>query len=137
MSEQANAQAIQEAYAAFKRGEIQTILNSVSENVEWIAPGVEPVAGTYHGRDGVATFFRKVNDLVEFANFEPREYVAQGERVVALGSYRAKVRANGRFYQADWAMAFTFAGGKIVRFQEFTDTGAIAAAFEAGAAASA
>jgi ketosteroid isomerase-like protein len=78
-----------------------------------------------------------VNDISEFSSFEPREYVAQGDRVIALGSYRANVKSTGRFYECDWAMAFTLQDGKISQFQEFTDTAAIAAALPAASAASA
>lgn len=137
MSEQANVQVVQEAYAAFQRGDIQAILSSLSENVEWTAPGVEPVAGTYRGRDGVANFFQKVKDTVEFSAFEPREYVAQGDRVIALGSYKARASATGKAYDADWVMSFTFRDGKVVKFQEFTDTAVIAAALTATSAATA
>jgi uncharacterized protein len=137
MSEQANVRLVQEAYAAFNRGDIQTILSSLSENVEWIAPGVEPVAGTYRGRDGVAKFFQKVKEIAEFSAFEPREYVAQGDRVIALGNYKATVPATGKTYQCDWAMSFTFRDGKVTNFQEFTDTAAIAAAMTATSAAKA
>jgi uncharacterized protein len=130
MSEQANVQVVQEAYAAFKRGDIQTILDSLSKDVEWIAPGVEPVAGTYHGPDEVARFFRQVNETSEYSSFEPGEYVAQGDRVVALGRYKGMVRNTGRVYECDWAMAFTFRDGKISRFQEYTDTAVLVAALQ-------
>jgi ketosteroid isomerase-like protein len=137
MSEQANVQLIQAAYAAFKRGDIQTILDSLSEGVKWVAADVAPVAGTYHGRNEVAGFFRKVNETAEYLSFEPREFVAQGDRVVVLGSYRAKVKATGRFYDCDWAMAFLVEHGKVTEFREYTDTAAIAAALAATSAAGA
>ena len=137
MSEQANVQAVQEAYAAFKRGDIQTILDSLTEDVEWIAPAVEPVAGTYHGPDEVAAFFQQVQEISEFSSFEPREYVAQGDRVIALGSYKATARITKKVYECDWAMSFTLRGGKISRFQEFTDTAVLAAALQTASAASA
>ena len=137
MSEQGNVQVIQAAYAAFEREDIQSILDSLSERVEWIGPEVEPVAGTYRGRDEVAGFFLKVNEIAEFSSFEPREYVAQGDRVIALGFYRAKVKSTGRSYECDWAMAFTVEDGEITEFQEFTDTATIAAALAGASAASA
>ena len=137
MSEQANVRLVQEAYAAFNRGDIQAALNSLSDNVEWIAPGVEPVAGTYRGKDGVAQFFQKVKETVEFSAFEPREYVAQGDRVVALGNYKATAHATGKLYQCDWVMSFTLRDGKVTKFQEFTDTAVIAAALTATSAAGA
>jgi uncharacterized protein len=137
MSEQANVQIVQNAYAAFKRGDIQTILDSLSKDVEWIAPGVEPVAGTYHGREEVALFFQRVNEISEFSSFEPSEYVAQGDRVVVLGHYTATVRNTGRVYDCDWAMAFTVQQGKISKFQEYTDTAALVAALQTASAAGA
>lgn len=37
------------SYEAFQRGDIETVLNSCSDNVEWILPGYPdiPYAGTY------------------------------------------------------------------------------------------
>jgi ketosteroid isomerase-like protein len=141
MSEQANLQAnvelIQAVYAAYGRGDIQSMLESLSANVEWIAAPVEPVAGTYRGRDEVAHFFRKVSDLTDFASFEPREYVAQGDRVLVLGHYRGTMKSTGRIFDCEWAMAFTVQDGKITQFQEFTDTGAVSAALTAASAATA
>jgi ketosteroid isomerase-like protein len=135
MSEQANVRVVQEAYAAFNRGDVPAILSSLSETVEWIAPGVEPVAGTYRGRDGAAQFFQKVKETVEFSAFEPREYVAQGDRVIALGNYKARAHTTGKSYDCDWVMSFTFRGGKVTKFQEFTDTAAIAEALTSTSAA--
>jgi ketosteroid isomerase-like protein len=137
MSERSNVQVIQAAYAAFQRGDIQSILDSLTEDVQWIAPPIEPVAGTYRGRAEVANFFQKVNEISDFVSFDPREYVAQGDRVIALGSYRASVRSTGKEYQCDWAMAFTVRDGRVAEFQEFTDTAAIAAALPAAASAGA
>jgi ketosteroid isomerase-like protein len=137
MSEESNVQLVQDAFAAFQRGDIQSILNSLSDDVEWIEPPVEPLGGVYRGRDSVAEFFRKVGETSDFSSFEPREYVAQGDRVVALGSYKATVRGTGRAYECDWAMAFTITNGKISKFQEFTDTAAFAAALPAASSAAA
>lgn len=137
MSEQANVKVIQDAYAAFQRGDIQGVLSRLTDNVEWTAPPNEPIAGTYHGRDGVAEFFRKVAEAFEFTRFEPQEFVAQEDRVVALGHYTATARSTGRTIDADWAMAFTVINGQISRFQEYTDTAAAVAALASVAAATA
>ena len=73
MSEQANLQAnvelIQAAYAAFSRGDIQSILDSLTPNVEWIAAPDEPVAGTNRGKEEVAHFYRKVDELADYSAF--------------------------------------------------------------------
>ena len=64
-----------------------------------------------------------------FEVFEPREFVAQGDKVVVLGYYKARTAA-GRPFASDWVMIFTVANGKVARFQEFTDVAALNAAFE-------
>src|SRR5215211_4342376 len=45
--------------------------------------------GLRQGKAAVAKFFEQVNETTSFQQFEPREYVAQGDTVVALGHYRA------------------------------------------------
>jgi len=139
MAEQDNIKVVQEAYASFGRGDIEALFGSLDENVEWVLPGegLIPQAGTYHGRDGVARFFQLLSETTEFATFEPGEFVAQGDHVVALGTYKGSARATGRTFEANWAMSFVIRDGKVVKFREYTDTGAIAPAFAVSAAASA
>lgn len=137
MSETANIQVVKDAYTAYLRGDIQAVIESLSDNVEWVAPAIEPVAGTYRGPNDVATFFRKVNETSEFSSFDSREFIAQGDRVVVLGRYKGTARATGRVYDCEWAMAFTVVNGKISKFQEYTDTAAIAAALPATSTATA
>jgi ketosteroid isomerase-like protein len=131
MSEQQNIQVVQDAYAAFRRGEIAAILASVADNVEWFLPGegLIPQSGLYRGRDGVGAFFSKLADTTEFEAFEPAEFIAQGDRVIACGTYRANAKATGRTFEADWCMAFTIVNGKITRFREYSDTAIVADAY--------
>jgi uncharacterized protein len=139
MAEQENVKVVQEAYASFGRGDIQALLDTLDEQVDWVLPGegMIPQAGAYHGRDGVARFFQTLDQTTEFTAFEPRQFIAQGDRVIALGWYKGKAKATGRPFESDWAMSFVLRDGKVLKFQEYTDTGAIAPAFAASAAASA
>lgn len=126
MNEQQNVRLVQQAYDAFKRGEIQGVLNSLSEQVEWRVPKPEgvPFGGEYRGREQVARFFSELNQYEDVTRFEPREYIAQGERVVAFGYFGCKVRATGRTAESEWVHVHTIRNGKIVKFQEFYDTAA-------------
>lgn len=56
--------------------------------------------------------------------------------VVAVGWYKATVKATRRSMASDWVMVFTIRDGRIVRFREFTDTAALVRAY-LGAAATA
>ena len=137
MSEARNTQMVMDAYAAFLRGDVNAILNMLDDSVQWEAvkggEGVVPHAGLRQGRLAVSEFFSLVGANVTFDVFEPQEFIAQGDTVVALGRYAGKAIPTGRAMGGDWAMVFTFRDGKIVRFREFTDSAALVRAFGQGA----
>ena len=91
-----------------------------------------PVGGTYHGVEEAGRFFSSLGDAQEPRHFEPEEFIAQGEKVVALGHYAWHVEATAREWESDFAHVFSVRDGKIARFQEYTDTAAIAEAFRGG-----
>ena len=134
MSETRNTQIVKDAYAAFQRGDVPAILAVVDEKVEWdaVKGAGTPTAGLRHGRAAVGEFFAPVGASLNFQSFEPREYVAQGDNVVAIGHYKGTAKPSGGAFDADWVMVFTFRDGHIVRFREFTDSAALARAFGAG-----
>jgi len=135
MSTEQNIQTVQKAYAAFSRGDIGGVLTTLSDDILWITPGSSAAAGERRGKQEVAGFFQTINEMWEFLAFEPREFIASGDRVVALGRYDARSRQTGRTAASHWAMVFTFRDGAVVRFQEYTDTSTLEAALVAGAAA--
>ncbi len=133
MSAQNNTKTIQEMYAAFGRGDIQTLLDNVTDNVDWqavvgVGPDV-PTGGRRNGRAQVQQFFSQLNESTEFKRFEPREFVAERDKVVALGFYEAVVKKTGRSFKSDWVMVFTLANGKVAHFREYADAVGITAAF--------
>jgi hypothetical protein len=136
MSEQQNVKVVQDAYAAFGRGDIQSLLNTLSDEVEWHTPGepLIPQAGSYHGRNEVSRFFQNLDQTTQFGNFNPREFIAQGDRVIVLGDYDGTGKQTGRPFKSEWVMVFTLSGGKVTKFREYTDTAAIAQAYIAKAA---
>lgn len=66
---------------------------------------------------------------VDIVEFQPLQFIAQGDTVVVLGREKVKVKATGKTFETHWAHAFTVKGGKIAKVQEYTDTATIAAAF--------
>ena len=106
----------------------------MTEDVDWRAVvGVGkhvPFAGERKGKASVAEFFRIVGETETFEQFEPREFVAQGNTVVSIGHYRSLTKTTGKRFEADFVMIFTMRDGKVAAFREFTDTAAVNAAFE-------
>jgi uncharacterized protein len=135
VSERENVEAVRGFFAAFGRGDTAAALAAVSEEVVWFIPGrpeVVPYAGERRGREGATELFRLLGAAVEMEAFEPREYVAGGDKVVVLGSERGRVRATGKTFDNPWALVFTPRGGRITEFRSYEDTQAVAAAFRAG-----
>src|SRR5579862_1192637 len=131
MVSQDNIQIVRKAYGDFLSGNIQAILESLSEEVDWFIPGpnnVIPFAGQRRGREEVAKFFSELAASLSPKAFEPQEYISDKEKVVVLGRQRWQVKSTGRTYADDWAHVFWIANGKIVRFKEYHDTEAEAAA---------
>jgi ketosteroid isomerase-like protein len=137
MSEQDNVRTVQEAYAAFGRGDIPGLLSMLDENVEWITPGspdVLPTAGTRRGREGVAEFFSTLAQTDDIEVFEPQEFIAQGDKVVAIIKCRTRLKASGRAVDDELVHIFTVRDGRIARFREYFDTAAAVEALRGGAA---
>jgi ketosteroid isomerase-like protein len=133
MSERTNADVVQQGYEAFGRGDIPALLDLLTDDVEWTlqGPSVIPFAGTRYGREGVAEFFSALDETLEFEQFEPREFVAQGDTVVVVvvGIERSLSKATGRTIEQEWAHVNTLKDGKIAKFRAFGDTAAYVEAF--------
>jgi ketosteroid isomerase-like protein len=131
--ESENVALVQQAYAAFGRGDIAALLEMLSDDIDWHTPGAPriPYAGRFSGRKQVAGFFEGLGKTAEFERFEPREFFAHGDKVVVLGHYAGRGRTTGRPFATDWAMVFTVRNGKIAAFSEHFDTFNLGAAFSA------
>jgi ketosteroid isomerase-like protein len=130
MSERENVKLVQDAYAAFGRGDIPAIIESLADDVDWQfkGPASVPWAGHWRKRQDVPEFFKRIAEAVDVESFEPGEYVAQGDSVVALGRFAGKAKPTGRRFEIEWAMAWTVRGGKVTRYRQYTDTATIAEA---------
>jgi len=132
MSEQPNTKVVQDAYAAFKRGDIPGLLNLMSDNVGWFLPGpreVIPFLGQRHGRDQVGQFFKSIAEAQDAEQFEPQEFIAQGDKVSVSGHYRWRVKSTGRTFSSDFVHIFTVQNGKITNMHEYLDTHAAVQAY--------
>ena len=134
MSERENTELVQRIYGSFRDGDIPAMLDSLSEDVQWVTAEIEgvPTGGTWRGREQVGRFFETLSDGQEARQLELREYVAQDDMVVALGHYAWHVKATGKVWESDFAHVLSVRDGKVTRFQEYTDTAAIRDALREG-----
>ena len=132
MSEQENLKLVQQFYAAFTTGNINGVLSTLADDVGWFVPGpkdIVPFVGQRQGREQVAQAIAQFAEMQDGEQFEIKEFVAQGDKVIAFGHYRWRIKSTGHSYESDFVHAFTIAHGKVSRFQEYLDTQAWAAAY--------
>jgi ketosteroid isomerase-like protein len=78
-----------------------------------------PYVGPQAVAEGV--FQRIVADVDSFAAIRDR-FVDGGSTVVVEGCYKGRMKVTGKPVDAQFAHVFEFRNGKIVRFQQYTDT---------------
>jgi ketosteroid isomerase-like protein len=139
MDAQQNKQLVQEAYRMFQRGDIPGILDRCTDDAEWTSPESEyvPFAGSFHGKQGIAEFFSKLDGSTQAIRFEPREFLAEGDKVVVLGHATWHVKPTGRELDTPWVHVFTLRDGKVARFEAHSNTAAANRAFQPEQAAQA
>jgi uncharacterized protein len=129
-----NTRLVQSAYEAFGRGDLGALAEVMADDIEWVNPGDpgdDPNAGTFKGKEAVLAWFGGLASTLDFTTFEPREFIAQNDKVVCLVYSEATVRATRRASVNHEAHVWTFRDGKIARFQNYLDTAAAAAAHRA------
>ena len=109
-----NIETSKKAYAAFAEGDLDTVLSTFDDNVEFVVPGNSTISGTYRGKAEVTNFFAKLAE--KSFTTTPSRFLADEDVVVVLG----QVTAGGE--SAPEADVSTFRDGKIVQLQAFSDT---------------
>jgi ketosteroid isomerase-like protein len=111
-------------YAALGRGDVPAVLALLDPEVEWTEAERFPYySGAWHSPDEVVAklLVPLSNDWDGFAA-RPREFIAEGERVVALGTYSGVYKKTGRAFTAEFAHVWTVRGGRIATFNMHTNT---------------
>jgi ketosteroid isomerase-like protein len=128
MSTEKNVQTVKDFFAAIGRGDREGLLALVAEDIEWIIPGEDwPLAGTHRGHAGLADLLQTASKSIETST-EPREFVAQGDRVLVVGFAKGKIKATNKTFEDHFVFAITVRDGKLTNIREYIDTQALARA---------
>jgi ketosteroid isomerase-like protein len=118
-------------YEAFGTGDVPTIIAALDPQVEWweaenfIYADRNPYVGPQAVLEGV--FMRIANDWDGFS-VSPEGILDAGETVIGHGHYSGTYKNNGEKVRAQFAHFFSFRDGKVVKFQQYTDTAQFAEA---------
>lgn len=116
---------VQNFYNAMKSGDLGSALALIDENVVWTEAEhfVYADLSPYKGRDNLVNglFLRFATDWEGFAAV-PERFLSSGDTVAVLGRYHGTYRPTGKSVDAQFVHVYTVADGKIVQFQQYTDT---------------
>ena len=131
MSEQENLEVVRRVYAAFGRGDLEGLLAMLDPQVLWRTPGPPdlPTAGVRRGVAAVREFFGLLLNTFDIQEFKPADFLAQGDKVVVLGTSREGPKGTGRIVDFRWVHVFTIRNGKIVECEEPADVSALVEEF--------
>jgi len=132
-----NTEIVKKGYECFGSGDIEGLLEFYSDDISWETPKVDNAAysGARRGKEAVLEFFGMLAESETFTKFEPTEFIAEGDKVVVLGTFEVTVKATGKSFATDWVHVMTVQDGKVTAFREYFDTAAANQAHQLHAAA--
>jgi len=119
-------QTVKDAYAAFGRGDVATILSMLAPDVSWEleAPAEISFAGIRKGPEAVKGFFQAIANDHGDLKLEINEWLSSADAVATFGRYKCTIKKTSKYVDAPVAHLFKFRDGRIVRFVDYTDTAA-------------
>src|SRR5690606_36427452 len=94
-------------FSAFGSGDIEKFVETVSDDTVWIYHGTQIIpAGTFEKKEGVRAFMNSILERTEIINFEPLQYIVEGNMVVVLGQEHQKVKRSGRELKQKWVQIY-------------------------------
>jgi ketosteroid isomerase-like protein len=130
MSTAQNVQTVKDFFAAIGRGDREALLKLVAEDIEWIIPGRDwALAGTHRGHAGVLDLLETASRSLETST-QTQAFIAQGDRVLVVGTATGRVKATNKPFEDDWVFAITVRDGQLTGIREYIDTQALARASE-------
>ena len=120
---------VREMFDAFGAKDMDRVRTLFAPDIVWQqAPGM-PHGGRWVGFDQIAenVFGRFRRDWDDW-RAETDEFSAEGNAVGVLGRYVGTPKATGQHVEAGFAHVYRVEGGKVVRFDQHTDTRVLAEA---------
>lgn len=122
-----NADRLATLYDAFGRGDLPTVLGSMHPEIHWReaeSNPYDPAGKGWVGPDAVVNnLFAKLATEWDGFTVTPGNFHDAGDTVAVQGRYTGTYKATGKTMDAQFCHVWTFADGKISKFQQYTDTG--------------
>ena len=124
----ANGEIIRGLYNAFATGDVPAVLGAFDSNISWTEAEGFMYGGTYNGPDGVLSgvFMRLATEWEAFTVIATKIVDGGDGNVISIGTYSGKYLKTGKSMTVPFAHEWELRDGKIVKFNQHTDTLVIA-----------
>ncbi len=107
-------------FAAFASGDVDAFVATVAEDTVWIYHGTQIIpSGVFEKKEGVRAFMNSILSRTEIINFEPLEFITEGNKVVVRGREHQRVKRSGRELKQEWVQIYTVENDLISQMEEF------------------
>lgn len=120
-----NVDTVRGLYESFGLGDVPSVLGKMDKGIEWneaenfIYADRNPYVGPQAILEGV---FMRLGTEWQGFSVTPEEWMDAGNRVVVLGTYAGTHRGTSKRVRAQFAHVWSLKEGRVVRFQQYTDT---------------
>ena len=131
--ETANKQLLQHVYAEISKGNVQPLLDSLADDVEWTIIGSTALSGTSRGKQEVIdNLLKPIRARLADGPivFQPERFIAEGEYVVMQAEGRATA-LSGKPYNNTYCIVCRIVDGKVKEMVDYIDTELITSALGA------
>ncbi len=126
MSSTDNIEIVKAAYAAFGRGDLDSILATLTDDVDWAADtrsDAAPWYGIRNGKAEVAAFFEDIGKTIEIDDFTPLTFASNDDGdVFAIVRWAWRSRRTGAEAKMQLHHWWRITDGKISYFRGAEDT---------------
>lgn len=108
-------------YARRATGDLQPLLNVLSDDVDWCsvgAPGSLPWSGRWSGKRGVLAFFDLVASEIDVLDCQLMDHMEDDDQIAWFCRMTYKAHGSARIETVDKVDLITFRGDRIVKFWE-------------------
>lgn len=116
---------VKAAYAAFARNDPSVLFGAMDPACSWQEAEGNPLAdrNPYVGAQAIGEgVFARLLAAIDGFSATPATFIDGGTQIAALGRYGGTMKASGARLDAQFCHVFQFRDGRIVAFQQYTDS---------------
>ena len=104
--------ALREIYDGINRNDIESAVEPLDPEIDWIEPAEYTGSATCHGIEAVAAHLKKARATWAEGRCETEDFIAVGDKIVVIISVHVRLESEAEFRDGRHAAVYTFRNGK-------------------------